>query len=311
VWFWWIVRAALLVALLWLPYETNVARRTPDGGSTRITLLAVGAGQCAVVEPPSGRVVLLDAGSLSLSDLQNKCLGPFLRHAGCTNVDSVILSHADLDHISAAADVAQGYQAHEVLTGEHFARHARETAPGERLLHRLDEIQRPPRILEPGQRIPLARDTTIEVLWPPSDHDSFAGNDLALVLKLTHAGRSILFTGDIEDAAMRELLRDPAKLKSDVLVAPHHGSSESLTEAFVAAVNPSAIVSSNDRTLTRKQVHFEGLIGKRPLFRTHTSGAIAIDVGADGSLTVSPFLPSSPTKPVTLPALPRGDTKRR
>src|SRR6185503_8068323 len=134
--------------------------------------------QCAVVEPPSGRMVLLDAGSLSLTDLMNKCLGPFLRHAGCTNVDSVILSHADLDHISAAADVAGGYQAHEVLTGEHFARHARETAPGERLLHRLDEIQRPPRILAPAQRIPLARDTVIEVLWPPaSGHDDFAGND--------------------------------------------------------------------------------------------------------------------------------------
>jgi competence protein ComEC len=307
VWFWWIVRIALLVALLWLPYETQLARRTPEPGSTRITLLAVGAGQCTVVEPPSGRVVLLDAGSLSLSDLQNKCLGPFLRHAGCTSVDSVFLSHADLDHISAAADVAEGYQAHEVLAGEHFARHARETAPGEHLLHRLDDIQRPPRILEPGQRIPLARDTAIEVLWPPADHETFAGNDLALVLRLTHAGRSVLFTGDIEDAAMRELLRDPAKLKSDILVAPHHGSSESLTSEFVAAVDPSAIVSSNDRTLSRKQVHFEGLIGKRPLFRTHTSGAITIEVGADGSLSVTPFLPSAPTKTITLPALPSRD----
>jgi competence protein ComEC len=304
VWFWWIVRGGLLVALLWLPYESNLARRTPESGSTRITVLAVGAGQCAVVEPPSGRVVLLDAGSLSLSDLMNKCLGPFLRHAGCTNIDSVVLSHADLDHISAAADVAQGYQAHEILTGEHFARHARETAPGEHLLRRLDQIQRPPRILDPGQRIPLARDTAIEVLWPPADHESFAGNDLALVLKVTHAGRSILFTGDIEDAAMRELLREPAKLKSDVLIAPHHGSSEALTAEFVEAVNPSAIVSSNDRTLTRKQVHFEGLIRNRPLFRTHTSGALTIDVGEDGSLKVSPFLPSAPTRPVTLPALP-------
>jgi competence protein ComEC len=304
VWFWWLVRAGLLVALLWLPYETDVARRKPEAGSTRITLLAVGAGQCAVIEPPSGRVMLLDAGSLSLSDLLSKCLGPFLRHAGCTNVDSVILSHADLDHISAAADVAAGYQTHEVLTGEYFARHARETGPGERLLRRLDEVQRPPRILAPGQRIPLARDTAIEVLWPPSGHDDLAVNDLALVLKLTHAGRTILFTGDIEDAAMRELLRDPAPLKADVLVAPHHGSSESLTEAFVAAVNPSAVVSSNDRTLTRKQARFEELIGDRPLFRTHTSGAITIEVGRDGSVTVTPFLPSAPTKPVTLPPPP-------
>jgi competence protein ComEC len=250
--FWRVIRVGMLLVLLWLPYETHAARRSPATNSLRVTLLAVGAGQCAVVEPPSGRVVLMDAGSQSLSDLVTKCLGPCLRNRGCTDVDKIVLSHADFDHISAAGEVAKAYDVHEVLTGAFFAEHTDANGPAARLLRDLDALQRPPRILEPGQRIPLGRDTSIEVLWPPRGASHAGSNDDCLVIKLTHAGRSILFPGDIQDAAMRELLKDPAKLKSDVLVAAHHGSSESLTAAFVEAVNPSAVVCSNDRSLSRK-----------------------------------------------------------
>jgi competence protein ComEC len=298
-------RAMTMLALLWLPYETDAARRRPPADALRVTLLAVGGGQCAVVEPPSGRVVLVDAGSNSLSDMVTKCLGPFLRHRGCTDVDSVIVSHANYDHFSAAADVVEAYEVREVLTGAHFARHARDNLPAAGMLRALDALQRPPRVLEPGQRVPLARDTALEVLWPPPDAaPDLAANDVSLVLRLTHAGRTILFTGDIQDDAMRELLRDPGRLRADVLVAPHHGSSESLTAAFVEAVNPSAVVSSNDRTLSRKQVDFEGMIGSRPLLRTHDAGAITIEISAEGAVSVRPFV--GPASNALAPALPSG-----
>ncbi|CAA9401754.1 MAG: hypothetical protein AVDCRST_MAG64-1743 [uncultured Phycisphaerae bacterium] len=284
-------RLAMMLAVLWLPYQTDIARRRPAAEALRVTLLAVGGGQCAVIEPPSGRVVLLDAGSNSLSDMVAKCLGPYLRYRGCTDVDSVVISHANYDHFSAAADVTAAYAAREVLTGAHFARHAQGNPPAEGLLRALDALQRPPRVLEPGQRLPLGRDTAIEVLWPPPDAaPDLSANDVSLVLRLTHAGRTILFTGDIQDDAMRALLAEPGRLKADVLVAPHHGSSESLTARFVEAVDPSAVVSSNDRTLSRKQVDFESMTGGRPLLRTHKAGAVTIEVGADGRVTVRPFV---------------------
>jgi competence protein ComEC len=296
-------RVTMVGLLLWLPYETDVARRRPDAGSVRVTLLAVGAGQCAVVEPPSGRVMLIDAGSTSLSDLVAKCLGPYLRYRGCTNVDTVVLSHADYDHYGAVAEVAGAYDVREVLTGPLFARHAEGSPAAEFMLRRLDELQRPPRVLEPGQRIPLGADTTLEVLWPPRDRDAYEANDVSLVLRLTHAGRSILLSGDIENDAMRDLLAaDADTLRADALVAPHHGSSESMTRRFLGAVHPRVIVSSNDRTLSRKQVEFEEVVGGDvPLYRTHTSGAITIEVSREGALTVTPFL-SGNARPFVSPA---------
>ena len=89
---------------------------------------------------------------------------------------------------------------------------------------------------------------------------------------------------------MRELLKDPAKLKSDVLVAPHHGSSEPLTAEFVRAVDPKVIVGSNAARLTKKQRDFEQIIEHRPLYRTSRCGAIEIDLNRDGKMVVRPFV---------------------
>jgi competence protein ComEC len=284
-------RVAPCLVMLVLPLQRGLAQLAPEG-ETRVTLLAVGAGQCAVVQPPSGRTVLVDAGSSSLSDLVGKCLGPFLRHARCTEVDTIVMSHGDYDHISAVEELVRGYGVREVWTSPQLVRHAAPGSQVQELLAALDRMERTPRLLAPGDRTPLGRDTSVEVLWPPPDAKlSQATNDACLVIKLTHAGRSILFPGDIQDLAMRELLRDPAKLKSDVLVAPHHGSSESLTPAFVRAVDPQYVVSSNDRTLTNKQREFERMIGSRPLYRTNRCGAITIVITREGELRVEPFLP--------------------
>jgi competence protein ComEC len=164
------------------------------------------------------------------------------------------------------------------------------------LLRALDQLDRPPRSIAPGDVIPLGRDTRIEVLWPPPTLVS-AANDASLVVRLTHAGKSILFTGDIQSGALRQLLRDPERLRADVLIAPHHGSSEDETPAFVRAVNPSIVLSSNDRTLTMKQRNFERMTGAARLYRTNTAGALTVRIDREGKLSVDPFLDSSGTRP--------------
>jgi competence protein ComEC len=287
-------RAVTCGAIVFLPFHTGLTLPGIGGaGQTRVTLLAVGAGQCAVVEPPSGRVVLIDAGSTSLSDLVPKCLGPFLRHERCTSVDSIFLSHSNYDHFSAAGEITAAYGVREILTADAFVRESAGNASAEALLESLKQLHRPPRLLTPGERIPLGRDTAIEILWPPADPDhALSENDSSLVVRLTHAGRSILFTGDIEAAAMRGLMKDPERLRSDVLIAPHHGSSESTSAAFIEAVHPTTILSSNDRSLTGKQRRFDRIVASQglPLMRTNRCGAITITFEADGSFAVKPFL---------------------
>ena len=69
---------ALACMLALLPLLVGAA---PHAGQhdLRMTLLAIGAGQTAVIELPSGGVVLIDDGSSTLTDPVRTCLKPFLR----------------------------------------------------------------------------------------------------------------------------------------------------------------------------------------------------------------------------------------
>jgi competence protein ComEC len=64
-------------------------------------------------------------------------------------------------------------------------------------------------------------------------------NNRSCVLRVQAGEQSVLLSGDIEEVAEREMLhRLPERLRSDVLVVPHHGSKTSSSVAFVEAVSP-------------------------------------------------------------------------
>ena len=114
------------------------------------------------------------------------------------------------------------------------------------------------------------------------------------MLKLTYARRTILFPADVQQPALSALAKSPEQLPCDVLIAPHHGSAEAATAAFLKAADPLYIVSSNDRTLSQKQRLFDKLAGERPLFRTNRCGAVTIEIDRNGGVIVAPFVPPRP-----------------
>jgi len=59
------------------------------------------------------------------------------------------------------------------------------------------------------------------------------------VLKIDGAGGSVLLTGDIEAMGETALLeRSGDRLRSEILVVPHHGSKTSSSEALLDRVSP-------------------------------------------------------------------------
>lgn len=231
---------------------------------------------------------MIDCGSNSVTDLTNGVVAPFLRDRGITAIDTLLLTHANTDHYSAAAEVAQIYGIREVVAGHGFVEQALPVETGSALLADLELIDAPPRTLDPGDQIPLSRQTKLQVLWPSKGFEGSA-NDQSSVVRLTHAGRSILFTGDIQRDGMRGLIDSGIDLTSDVLIAPHHGSAEDVTREFIRFVDPKLIVASNDRTLTMKQRDFDRDAGGRPLLRTHRDGAVTLLIDEQGQMTVDRF----------------------
>ena len=255
----------------------------------RVTLLSVGAGQCAVIEPPGGQPILFDAGSSSISDVARKVIAPFLRSDGRRQIDRIFLSHGDYDHMCAAAELVTAYGVHEVFMSPHFRRNAEGNQPDEVLLDMLDRLDMPPHIIAAGDRVDLGGGAMVDVLWPLTDCNENS-NNAGLVLRLSYGGRTILFPADIQDPAFAGVIKHADALPADVLVAPHHGSFERLTPAFVHAVHPSYIVSSNAWRLTNKQKRFDDSVRDYPEYRTNQCGAITITIDQQGKLTLETFL---------------------
>ena len=82
----------------------------------------------------------------------------------------------------------------------------------------------------------------LEVLHPEPGFGDPNENDHSLVLRAAVGGKRILFTGDIEAGAERELLEMKAVVTADILKVAHHGSQTSSTPDFLRSVRPSEAV---------------------------------------------------------------------
>jgi competence protein ComEC len=194
------------------------ARPSPD--EMRCTFLAVGHGGCTVIETADGRTLLYDAGALGGPDVTRKQIAPFLWQRGIRRIDEVFLSHADLDHFNGLPALLERFSVGQVTCTPTFAD---KNTPGVRAtLEALERYRIPIRIIRAGDHL-TAGDLAIEVLHPPPVGPGGSENARSLVLRVSHAGHTLLLTGDLADAGLERVLSlTPEPV--DVLMAPHHGS---------------------------------------------------------------------------------------
>lgn len=241
----------LLLPLLLPPIER------PAPGAFDVVAVDVGQGTAVLVRT-RGHLLVYDAGPRYAgdSDAGERIVLPLLRARGERVVDLLVLSHRDTDHVGGAQALldalpvralASSLEDGHPLLNAFRARGAATRGAG------LD-VQPQPCV--DGQRWSWDG-VDFEMLHPLPLADAAVSavaaekpNARSCVLQVRAAdGRRLLLTGDIEAAQEEALLaRAGARLRSDVLVVPHHGSRTSSTPAFVEAVAPQfAVVQAGYR----------------------------------------------------------------
>jgi competence protein ComEC len=248
-----------------------LAPAAPAAGDAWITTLDVGQGLSVLVRT-SSRALLYDAGPAfgPEADSGGRIVLPVLRGAGVVRLDTMVLSHEDLDHIGGALTVMETVEV-DALASSLPAQHTLQALPS-----RSRRCAAGTAWEWDGVRF--------EFLHPAPEAVFPRRNDLSCVLRIATAGGSMILTGDIERASEGALSRNESVLKSDVLLVPHHGSRTSSTAPFVAAVSPRwAVVPVGYRNRfghPNREVLQRYRDAGADIVRTDLSGAVRVHLGA-------------------------------
>lgn len=233
-----------------------------DGFLLRI--VDVGAGLCTITRVPADdgfRYMVFDAGD-QFPFTAGRCVEAAEEVIGNHPVDVLIVCHPDADHIADADDILESFSVRKVIrTGldsgsaawDRFD-DAVDNEPGVTVLNLADQP------LVPGTEIELGDGTlTLVAGWhqweaeEDGEHTLSNGelrNVISIVARLDYGDRSILFTGDtigrpidgdddICAHAEAEMVRRHAagevSLRSNVVIAPHHGGDNGSSSCFVEA----------------------------------------------------------------------------
>lgn len=254
--------AALFVFLLLIIFHPFSAPEAD--GRLHVDFLDVGQGDSALITMPTGETLLIDGGgkanfsSLYLQregeepelfepDTQNigeAVVSEFLWEKGYSQVDYILATHADADHIQGLTDIAKNFRVRTAIFGG--------TPPDDadfiELHNVLQKKSVPFTVVSRGDVLNFG-EVKIEVLYPEKDESpqAVSDNNHSLVLRVIYGERKFLLTGDIEKETERELINAPEFLQADVVKVAHHGSKTSSTENFINSAKAKIAVISVGR----------------------------------------------------------------
>jgi beta-lactamase superfamily II metal-dependent hydrolase len=243
-----------------------------------VSVIDVGQGDSILITS-EGQAMLVDAGDKDSGDE----VVAYLEGMGIDELDYLVATHPDADHIGGMAEVLAAYDvANDVIAPDATS----DTATYEGFAEAVaDEpgvgFARP----DVGESFTLG-DATIEVI--ANGEEATDTNDASIVLRIVCGDRSVLLTGDISASVERRLVEDGLPLDSDVLKVAHHGSHNSSDEAFLRAVSPKyAVISAgannsygHPRAETLERLSAAGAV----IYRTDIHGTVVFSF-SDGKIT--------------------------
>lgn len=240
-----------------------------------VKVLDVGQADAILIQTPK-EAILIDTGDVGTKEK----LVSYIKKAGITALDKVIITHAHVDHLGGMAELMENIPIKQVYDSAFPAT----TATYRNYLTTVQKKKIPFARLQAGSSVDLGDGISLKAFAPEKEFIKGSDSDVnnsSIVLKLSYGDFSMLLTGDSETESEEIMLkRFRTDLKSQVLKSPHHGSRTSSSQAFLKAVAPEAVVISvgvnNDYHHPHPSVMKRYQDAKMKIYRTDQDGTVTI-----------------------------------
>ncbi|MEZ8842009.1 DNA internalization-related competence protein ComEC/Rec2 [Vibrio splendidus] len=254
----------IAVFVLWWEFGKQQNKLTID-------ILDVGHGLSLVLEK-NNQVVVYDLGNVwQGGSIVESLLIPTLNQRGVHEVEGVIVSHFDSDHAGGYPALLENYNPKWIRASQNINQPTKSTV----------QVQSHIQTCTFGE-VWNWQGLEFEVLWPPQ-RVKRAYNPHSCVVRIFEPNSefSMLLTGDIERVSEWLLAREGRRLKSDVMLVPHHGSNSSSIKPFIEAVSPQLAIASLAKG------NQWGMPSKSVIERYHETGSAWLDTGESGQITIT------------------------
>lgn len=238
----WVKIFSVMTLLVALFFSWSSESR-PQNGQASLNVLDVGQGQAVVIETKN-HVLIYDTGAKWGDKMDGVKLAvlPFLRARNWSQVDYVMISHADMDHAGGLERLVESMSIKHISSGQPNV-----------INDRLREYrQQQPSLPLHSVELCRAGDSWV---WDGVAFDVLApglpelatkltnNNDQSCVLKVTAGEQSVLIPGDVSTNIERDLIAVYGnKLQSTIIVAGHHGSRHSTSKQWLDMVKPEVVL---------------------------------------------------------------------
>ena len=263
----------------------------------KINFIDVGQGDSTLVITPNNKTILIDGGGNKTGyDIGKNVLLPYLLNKGITKLDYIIVSHFDTDHVGGLLSLMENLKVGQVI----ISKQGEDSENYQKFNKIIKDKKIKGKVVTKGDKIQIEKNIYFDILWP--DNSKLIGenilNNNSIVCKLCYKSFSMLFTGDIEEIAEREILKQYKDniniLNSTILKVGHHGSKTSSIQSFVEAVKPKIAligVGKNNKFGHPNDAVIERLkkCGTK-IYRTDQMGEIMLNINTKGKIKVKKFI---------------------
>ena len=202
----------------------------------KIYFIDVGQGDSTLIVTPSKKTILIDGGGSESFDVGEKVLLPYLLDRRIRKIDYIMISHFDTDHCKGIFTVIENLKVKNIIISKQAKKSENYKKFKEIVANKKINII----LVKAGDKIKIDKYIYFKILFPTEKLIMQNPlNNNSIVSQLNYKSFKMLFTGDIEEMAEKEILNlQKDKLKSTILKVAHHGSNTSSTQEFINSVKP-------------------------------------------------------------------------